>query len=314
MRAVILEIRDGVAAALREDGVVVQTRQACQVGDTIELLPEEAALPRRRRGGLQTAGAALLALSIAGGTYTYAAVDACAYVSIDVEASAIELSVNRLGRVIGVRAVNADAETLARELGRDVRRMRVDDALDYTMARLSADGYLDSGDSAVIAGVAADSEKRSDELTDAVERSFELHSSQDARLYTMEGSRDLRGEAAEQALSLGRYIFQQVFPEGVGRPADLDDDDWDDLDDFDDDDWDDLVDFDDDRDDDDRDDDDDERSIPPARVPAGETARPDPGSSVSPPTLSAHDDADEDDDRDDDLDDDDNDDDAFDDD
>ena len=37
MKAIVLEIKNGEAAVLREDGIVVTTRQKCRVGDTIEV-------------------------------------------------------------------------------------------------------------------------------------------------------------------------------------------------------------------------------------------------------------------------------------
>jgi hypothetical protein len=83
------------------------------------------ALPRRRRKWLQTAVAAVLALSIAGGPYTYAAVDACAYVSIDVEESSIGAVREPPGPGHRVRSEGGDTAALARELGRDVRHMKV---------------------------------------------------------------------------------------------------------------------------------------------------------------------------------------------
>ena len=37
MKAVVLEIRNGTAAVLREDGIVEKFRKSCEVGQTIEL-------------------------------------------------------------------------------------------------------------------------------------------------------------------------------------------------------------------------------------------------------------------------------------
>ena len=64
MKGLVVEIRDGHAAVLREDGVMVTTRRNCQVGDTIELSAQPASVfpfslaglfqtqerPARRRG------------------------------------------------------------------------------------------------------------------------------------------------------------------------------------------------------------------------------------------------------------------------
>ena len=45
MKAVVLEIQDGVAAVLTEDGTVEKVRRECMVGETIELDTVLAAMP-----------------------------------------------------------------------------------------------------------------------------------------------------------------------------------------------------------------------------------------------------------------------------
>ena len=72
MKAIVLEIKNGEAAVLREDGIVVTTRQNCQVGDTIEVDD------RVKIGGVKRfnriarlAIVAMLVICIAGGSFGY---------------------------------------------------------------------------------------------------------------------------------------------------------------------------------------------------------------------------------------------------
>ena len=71
MKAIILEVRDGYAAALREDGLVVKTRQLAAVGETVELSEKVVQFPSQGRRIARTAVAAALALAVTGGAYTY---------------------------------------------------------------------------------------------------------------------------------------------------------------------------------------------------------------------------------------------------
>ena len=68
MKAVIVDFRDGHAAALRDDGCVVKVRDAgYELGQVIEL--HERVQPRWRRTVFSLAAAAALLLSIGGAAY-----------------------------------------------------------------------------------------------------------------------------------------------------------------------------------------------------------------------------------------------------
>lgn len=206
MKAIILEVRDGYAAALREDGLVVKTKQLGEVGTTIELNETVVAFPTQGRRIARTAVAAALALAVTGGAYTYTNVAEASYVTLDTEETSVELAVNRMGRVVKVRALDEDSAELAKELSADIRRMKVEDAVDAAMTR------MDSA-STVVAGVTGENDKRSADLQDAVERGMERRERGDMELVTLEISRDERREAGEQDMSAGRWAFER----GGGR-------------------------------------------------------------------------------------------------
>ncbi|MBQ2324126.1 MAG: hypothetical protein II379_06025 [Oscillospiraceae bacterium] len=209
MKAVVLEIKNGVAAALREDGVVVKTRQSCEVGDTIELQSETLRFPTRKKRWMRTAIAAVLALVITGGSLGYTTATAYSYVSIDTEESSLELSVNRLGRVIGVRAVDEESEELASDLRGDLRHMRVEDALDHTMEFLHRREQPPEGNWPVLCGVTGGDDRRASELNEALERCAGRDDLEGIHLYMMDVSRNERQEALQSDLSGGRYAFDR---------------------------------------------------------------------------------------------------------
>ena len=209
MKALVLEKRDGLAAVLREDGVYVTTAQPCEVGETIELNEKVTAFPRRKKRWLRPAIAAALALVLLSGSYSYLAVSASAYVSLDVGETSVEVSVNRLGRVIAVSPLNEDSAELAQTLNADMRGRKVEDAMTDAMGRFRDDGAFETPDAVVIAGVTSGSEKRGEALTETVERAAREAGAQGGEIMTFDVSRDERREARERDMSGGRYAFEQ---------------------------------------------------------------------------------------------------------
>lgn len=215
MKAIILEIRDGWAAALREDGVVVKTRQLGEVGATIELSEKTVSFPVLRSRVVRSAVAAVLALAITGGTYTYTNVAAASYVTLDTEETSVELSINRMGRVVGVRALSGTSAELARELLPDVRRKSVEDAMDIAMAHMG-------GAPTVVAGITGENERRGAELHEAVERGMGRREHDGVEFFAFDVSRDERREAGERDMSGGRWAFEHhggMWHGDDGRPV-----------------------------------------------------------------------------------------------
>ncbi len=223
MKAIILERRGAYAALLCEDGTFEKRRVEGAVGETVELSAETAAFPARRRSRwLRGAVAAVLALSLTGGTLGYMGNTASAYVSFDVdEESAIELTINHFGTVIAVDALDENTKELAESLSGEVRHRRAEDALDVTMERLHDRGYFDAEDGAVIVGVSTDSDRRASELKGFAERSVERAGGPPA--YIIETSRAEREQARGEHHSAGRFGFERDhgkgFPGGGQPPA-----------------------------------------------------------------------------------------------
>ncbi len=218
MKAVILERRGDEAVVLCEDGSFVKTRREGEIGETIELSAETIAFPtkNRRKRWLRSAVAAVLVLALTGGTLGYMGGTASAYVSLDVEDSAIELTVNHFGRVIAVDALNDDATEFAKHLSGKVRHHRADDALDITMEQMRGRGYLDDGETAVIAGVTADDARRAEELKGFVEHS--AGHGGERPVYISEMSRAEREQARGQHMSPGRFGYARDHGGMQGPP------------------------------------------------------------------------------------------------
>ena len=219
MKAIILERKGEYAAALRSDGTVVRTRQAGEVGEEIELEAELVRFPVRSRRLMRTAVAAVAAVMLLGGSSVYVFAMPAEYVSLDAGESSVELALNRVGRVISVEPTKEDDRAMAETLSAAVRGKRVEDALLETMAAFREGGYLDGQDAVMIAGVTPASEKRGEELAEALENAATQHGDP-IPLYTMGVTPAERSEARSREMSGGRYVFARGGgPEHEPPPA-----------------------------------------------------------------------------------------------
>ena len=131
MKAVIVDFRDGHAAALRDDGCVVKVRDAgYELGQVIEL--HEGVQPRWRRTVFSLAAAAALLLGIGGAAY------ATPYGTVTLDAdSSIQYTINMFDYVLDVKAENEEGEALLAELDiRHIRHRPVDSAITSAMQQL----------------------------------------------------------------------------------------------------------------------------------------------------------------------------------
>ncbi len=208
MKAVVLEIRDGVAAALREDGVVIRTKQKCSVGDTIEVRAESRSVRRGVIRAVSAAAASLVLLGGIGGAYTYQNVMASSYVSLDINPS-IEWVLNRRNLTIGVKALSEDGETLVDEIEKSgVRNLTLEEALDLTCEVLENEGFVAEDEEAyLLVNVTGPNEEKIGELKTAAE-SFMEKREPNLSLAITETSPQERRDAIDLGISPG--VYQEI--------------------------------------------------------------------------------------------------------
>lgn len=154
MKAVVLEIKDGSVALLQEDGTFVRVKNRnYRTGDVINM--RESRLPRNNVINAFVAAAAMFIMLAGSGAWVYG--NPAYYVSLDVNPS-VMMEVNLLDRVIGMEAMNEDAEILLN--GLDLKNKNIEDAISEIVARLAGAGYLDAeGGNIVVSTLAKNSEK-----------------------------------------------------------------------------------------------------------------------------------------------------------
>lgn len=215
MKAVVLEVRDGYAAVLREDGTVEKLRRQCAVGETIELEDERKVVRLPRRAARWAAGAAAAVILVSGGAYGYNNAYAYSYVTLDANPS-IEYVLNRRDVVIAVNALNDDADAIAQTLSDTARRASITDALGQTTALLYEEAYLGrDGEDCLIVSVSSRGESRRQALADEIDAYFDAQAEEGLTVYTMEATRDEVDEAGRLGLSAGKYKLIEEIAGGV---------------------------------------------------------------------------------------------------
>ena len=138
MKAVIVEIRGETAAALGRDGTVFKVKnRAYAVGQTIDVRRGVRSI--RRQIAVLAAAAAAVFLIVGAGIFTYAA--PYSMVSLDVNPS-LQYTLNRLGLVLSVEAVNGDGDEILAEVG-TLSNRSIEDAIVITVRQITEDGYFD---------------------------------------------------------------------------------------------------------------------------------------------------------------------------
>ena len=167
-------------------------------------------LPQRSRSGgawrRWVAAAAVFVLAVLGGGF-YAAQTPGGVATLDANPS-IELTVNKLGRVLSVRARNADAQIVLDEL--ELRNQPLQTAADAIVNELRADGYVSADTNSILVTVEAgkgDARLR-DQLAAAVEDAQTDCGLEPAVLaQVLEPDPALEAEAAAMGVSAGKAML-----------------------------------------------------------------------------------------------------------
>lgn len=139
MKAAIVEANGAFAVALAQDGRFLRlVNKQYEVGQTVAIR-ERKPLSRGKLAAFVSVAAVLL-LFFGGGFTAYAT--PYGIVSLDVNPS-IEYTINVFDRVLGVRAVNKDAEPVLGQIDSDeLLNQPIEDAIDVTIEQLQQNGYF----------------------------------------------------------------------------------------------------------------------------------------------------------------------------
>ena len=213
-KAVVMDVKDGYAAVLKDDGTFARIKRKCERGDIIYLSDEKKIISF---GRLQYIAAAMaLVLFISGGFYM--TVPACTYVSFDVNPS-LEFALNRMDRVVGVTPLNEDAQVIKDSM--DVRFKTLDEALSITEQALLDKGFVsDEQQNYYLLNISTKNEGRRGRLEKKA-RDFMGHR-EGAHFHVVITSspREEREKAAHLGISTGRFEEIKKIEPDEGRYGD----------------------------------------------------------------------------------------------
>lgn len=166
MKAVIVELKNGYAAALTDDGCITKiVNKDYAIGQVIELKTRNT-----RKIAVWAASAAAAVVLCTASVWAYAA--PYAYVSLDVNPS-IEYSVNRFNRVLSARAVNEDGSEILNDL--DLNNKSIEDAVRETVQRIAQAGYFDGEEpGGVVVAAASGNEQVAEDLADEIKDAVDI--------------------------------------------------------------------------------------------------------------------------------------------
>ncbi|MDW5298608.1 MAG: hypothetical protein SA378_00495 [Sedimentibacter sp.] len=166
MKATVLEINDGFAALIQEDGTIVKIKsKSLKIGDVVKM--KETKIRKKGRFSAMVA-AAMFVMMLVGGVYTYATPSY--YVSLDVNPG-ILMEVNMFERVIGMEAANEDAkEVLA---GLNLKNKDIEDAVSLAVERVKELGYFDGEGGNILIATTAKNEDKAERLAGKLQNAVE---------------------------------------------------------------------------------------------------------------------------------------------
>ncbi len=178
MKAMIVDIQNGYAAALNEEGVIEQIPDInYTLGQTVELYKFDhtpAAGKQKKRHRLSAmmkkisvAASSAIVLSGLCGAVAYAL--PAGTVTVDAEPS-IEYTVNCFDYVLDVKAANDDGDQLLSEMDLwQIKHHKVETALSLTMEQLEKDGYLDTANAKIQIEAEMNNQTHAEELQKKLE-------------------------------------------------------------------------------------------------------------------------------------------------
>lgn len=223
MKALVVEIRDSLAAVLTDDGSMYRIENKnYTAGQVIEMKKQ---LPRKLRKMAAWVAAAAAVLLVCG-TGAWAYYTPYSYVSLDVNPS-IEFSLNRFNIVLSAKGVNSDGEEILSGLHTgSLKHMHIQEAIKLTVQQISDEGYFDgeTGGGIVVAA-SAENEAKSEELAGQLQDTIEETDTQNGDTVEVEavsvGLARVQ-EARELGVTPGKLNLVEKLQASANDPASID--------------------------------------------------------------------------------------------
>ncbi len=211
MNAVVMEKHDKSYAVLCDDGVFRSIQGKFEIGQSIDVCVVKKNTCRLVshktsktydlwKTFIPYVAAAIIILT--GSGLYYETAYAYSYVTIDVNPS-IELTLNRLNRVIDITALNEDAQSIVEELSSEIKLNTLSDAVTKTIDVFQKNSYLVDDDSSILIDVVTEDNTLATQLSESIEASVNKHDNINPVL--LHSNKTTREKAKENGISTGKY-------------------------------------------------------------------------------------------------------------
>ena len=226
MKAVVVELNNGFAAVLSDDGCIVTVKNNnFKIGQIIKTRNPNFKIARKI-AAFSASAAAFIILSV--GTWAYAS--PYTYISVDVNPS-IEFTANRFDLIIRVKAVNDDGENILSEIPlTNLKNKTIRNAISQTIEQITEAGYFDSDTEGgiVIATSCKDTEK-ADNLVLELRETLENETAQNGDKVTIETfsvGLERVEEAKEMGVTPGKLNLVEKLQGVADDPSSINTEEW----------------------------------------------------------------------------------------
>jgi hypothetical protein len=226
MKAVIVEIKNGNAAVLSDDGCIKTIKNNnYEIGQVIQISSPKLHLSKKF-AALAASAAALVVFSV--GTWAYAS--PYSYVSVDVNPS-IEYTLNRFNRVLNIKATNDDGEELLDEISLDnLKNQTIKDAITATVQQIADTGYFNSDmDGGIVITTSGQNENKAAELAQVLEQTViekVVETGDDIQIEAYNVSLERVEQAHELGVTPGKLNLIEKLQAASSDPTAVDIDEW----------------------------------------------------------------------------------------
>ena len=176
----------------------------------------------RRQIAVLAAAAAAVFLIVGAGIFTYAA--PYSMVSLDVNPS-LQYTLNRLGLVLSVEAVNGDGDEILAEVG-TLSNRSIEDAIVITVRQITEDGYFDGDEpGGIVIAASSRDEGEARRLAENVREtaiSVTRESEKDVVVAALTVNQDQVDQAKELGVSPGKLTLVEQLRDTASNPDDID--------------------------------------------------------------------------------------------
>lgn len=226
MKAVVVELKNDLAAILSDDGCITTIKNNhYEIGQVIQI-NNPAIRNVRKASTFIAAAAACVFLSV--GSWAYAS--PYSYVSMDVNPS-IEFTVNRFDRVLKVHAVNEDGQDILDSISiSKLKNKSITDALIKSVDEITEAGYFDSNiEGGIVIATSSKDTNKADQLAKELLQTVEqrtLENQDEVNVEAFSVAKESVEEAKALGVTPGKLNLVEKLQEVSGDPNSIDKEEW----------------------------------------------------------------------------------------